>query len=391
MSTWKTIFLFTFLVLALILQLGVLHWSFETVFFVTWFLVMLVVKHDTRLSPALGLVFLASCPFLLIASKDPVAEQAANYAYFFLAIGVLVQAEEMILERSDRLGWKVDLSFILPRADQQGKKPDLETNFQTSTNSGITNLQRWVLIISVVGLAIMYLLADMSGVARSTLLPLMGGSILFLFFVLGLRLVLLAFAQTRLAQTAWLLLLLPPILIGGYWVNEMIDSFRIARMEVAYDFISQLGNASRSLEAGQGEVVEAQIWTIDGESQQVLFQHPALSGISQISFPVTIEPGTRLAFDVATSPESWDRPGDGVTFIVHIENEAGKQQVFSTYIDPKQDEFNRRWHPFTIDLGEYAGQEVSILFETGAGPAGDIRYDWAGWGNLRLLTPKPGN
>ena len=30
---------------------------------------------------------------------------------------------------------------------------------------------------------------------------------------------------------------------------------------------------------------------------------------------------------------------------------------------------------------------VTIIFETGAGPAGDYRYDWAGWGAPRLVVP----
>ena len=34
-----------------------------------------------------------------------------------------------------------------------------------------------------------------------------------------------------------------------------------------------------------------------------------------------------------------------------------------------------------------AGQTVTIIFETGAGPAGDYGYDWAGWGAPRLLKP----
>ena len=85
---------------------------------------MLGVKHDTRLSPALGLVFFTTCPFLLIAGKEPAAEQAANYAYFFLAIGVLVQVEEMILERNNRLGWKADISYLWqPVVYQMGAFP----------------------------------------------------------------------------------------------------------------------------------------------------------------------------------------------------------------------------------------------------------------------------
>ncbi len=122
MNNWKTIVFFTLVGLAVLIQVVVLRWGMEAVFFVTWFLLMLGVKHDTRLSPALGLVFLAACPFLLIADKEPAAEQAANYAYFFLAIGVLVQVEEMILERNNRLGWKADISFLWgPVVDQVGE------------------------------------------------------------------------------------------------------------------------------------------------------------------------------------------------------------------------------------------------------------------------------
>ena len=41
----------------------------------------------------------------------------------------------------------------------------------------------------------------------------------------------------------------------------------------------------------------------------------------------------------------------------------------------------------TVDLEAYAGQMLTIVFETGSGPKGDVRYDWAGWGAPRLLEP----
>ena len=99
------------------------------------------------------------------------------------------------------------------------------------------------------------------------------------------------------------------------------------------------------------------------------------------------EGGLALAFDVATAPESWEQPGDGVAFAVYIVSDQSTQQVFSTYIDPKQDETARRWHSHTIDLSTYASQTINVIFETGSGPAGDYRYDWAGWGAPRLLKP----
>jgi hypothetical protein len=66
---------------------------------------------------------------------------------------------------------------------------------------------------------------------------------------------------------------------------------------------------------------------------------------------------------------------------------TGAQEVFSTYIDPKDEAGGRPWHPHQVDLAAYAGQTVTLIFETGTSPAGDERYDWAGWGEPRLLTP----
>ena len=77
-----------------------------------------------------------------------------------------------------------------------------------------------------------------------------------------------------------------------------------------------------------------------------------------------------------------------MTFAVYTVSDQDYQQVFSTYIDPKQNPNDRRWHPNIIDLSEYAGQTVTIIFETGTGPAGDYRNDWAGWGEPRLLVPE---
>ena len=387
MSSWKTILIFTLLVLAVLIQVVVLRWGLDAVFFVTWFLLALVVNHDTRLSPALGLVFLAICPFLLIADKEAVAEQAANYAYFFLAIGVLVQVEEMVLERNNRLGWKLDISFLWRHAAEELSTSTEMNPHGTKTNHRITNAVRWILIVGIGGLALIYLAASLTGVPQSILLPLLGGAIMFLFLVWGLRLALVALGQVRLSQVTWALVLLPFVVMAGIWLNDLIGAYRMARMEVAYNFISQLVDAQRSVPAQEGETIEAQQWMIGSVSQQVLYQHPAQTGASRITFPVNAEPGAVLAFDLATAPESWEKAGDGVTFTVYINSSDGEEKIFSTYIDPKNDEFARRWHPYSVELNEYAGQDVSIIFETDTGPAGDYRYDWAGWGELRLLVP----
>jgi hypothetical protein len=40
-----------------------------------------------------------------------------------------------------------------------------------------------------------------------------------------------------------------------------------------------------------------------------------------------------------------------------------------------------------IDLSPWSGQTVTLTFATSPGPNGNDRYDWAGWGELRLVQP----
>ena len=120
-------------------------------------------------------------------------------------------------------------------------------------------------------------------------------------------------------------------------------------------------------------------------------RRPAAGPLHAPGFPgalaVQVPKGAVLSFDVATAPGSWTQPGDGGHLRRLCQSDQGTRQVFSTYIDPKRNGADRRWHGYTIDLGDLAGQKVTFIFETGTGPAGDNRYDWAGWGMPRLLAP----
>jgi tetratricopeptide (TPR) repeat protein len=150
---------------------------------------------------------------------------------------------------------------------------------------------------------------------------------------------------------------------------------------LAYSFAAQLTDAE--LETPDAGYVKNDYFAIDGDERRVLFMHPDSSARYTVDVPVD----STLTFAVATDPGSWEQPGDGVTFTVYVETDQSTEQIFSTYIDAKQDEAARRWHPYSLDLSEYEGQTVTIILETGSGPAGDCRFDWAGWGTPRLLAP----
>ncbi len=157
-----------------------------------------------------------------------------------------------------------------------------------------------------------------------------------------------------------------------------------------YDFAAHLAEAE--IRSPGPDQVRHDYFDISGDARRVLFMHPD----SSARYTVQVPEGAHLAFDVATAPESWEQPGDGVSFTISIEPVAhlasdssvsNPLSAFSTYIDPKHDPSARRWHPHSIDLGAYAGQAVTLTFETSAGPVSDDRYDWAGWGRPRLFWP----
>jgi tetratricopeptide (TPR) repeat protein len=155
---------------------------------------------------------------------------------------------------------------------------------------------------------------------------------------------------------------------------------------VVYDFAANLIEAT--IEAPGVEYIHGDYFTIGDEQKRVLFMHPNaraeyvvdLTGFQNLS-------ALDLKFDIAMSPQSWMQEGDGVSFSILFENDQGTQQIFSKYINPKQNLADQCWHVQSIDISAYIGQTITLIFETDAGPDEDLRFDWAGWGEPRLLIP----
>jgi hypothetical protein len=117
-------------------------------------------------------------------------------------------------------------------------------------------------------------------------------------------------------------------------------------------------------------------WEIGGERRYVLFVHPP----AEVRYRLTPPAGARLRFGVAVDPAAWSPAmGDGVRFEVRVEADGRSRTLLSREIDPKRDPRDRRWHDVVLDLSEHAGREVTLVFATFGGPAGDIDYDWAGF------------
>lgn len=150
-----------------------------------------------------------------------------------------------------------------------------------------------------------------------------------------------------------------------------------------YDFSSCL--AQGQMQRIDSTRVRVDVFYLPDRVLPVLFEHPP----SSVQCPPLLIPNNAaLKFSIALSPEVWTvGKGDGVQFDVYLEDDEGTFQVFSKYVDPKNDSSRRRWTDCEIDLSDWAGRTATFTFATGPGPQGDNRYDWAGWGEPRLVLP----
>ena len=135
---------------------------------------------------------------------------------------------------------------------------------------------------------------------------------------------------------------------------------------------------------GRENLIEVRTFTVSGETKAVLFEHPAYE---RLPFRTATTPANReFSFSVAMQPAVYDGSmpvcGAGVEFRLEVRDGTGRiRLLYDRYIDPKHNPAERRWIPGSVDLSEYLGQTVELLFTTKPGPSGDTCAAWAGWGD----------
>ncbi|MHB8134994.1 MAG: hypothetical protein ACYDH1_12320 [Anaerolineaceae bacterium] len=154
--------------------------------------------------------------------------------------------------------------------------------------------------------------------------------------------------------------------------------------KMSYDFIA---NRAVTMRLVDETLVKVENWEINGLQKEVLFVHPSTSGTTTLVYPIKIPSGAVLLSDLALAPESWPSEGDGVTFLIYLENDSGIHLLYSRYVDPKHHQQDQTWIPVMVDLSGFSGQLVRVIFSVNSGPAGDARFDWSGWANPRIEQP----
>lgn len=150
---------------------------------------------------------------------------------------------------------------------------------------------------------------------------------------------------------------------------------------------SLLGRALAAHPEDVAPVLHAGQFRLAGVTRDAIFMHAP-----RLRYPVPVEiPATarELTFGIGMDPGVWAVPsgvcGDGVNFSIELKDAVGRVFPLARhYIDPKHDPAARHWFDFTVPIGHWSGQDVTLLFSTEAGPSGSTCADWALWSNVNF-------
>ncbi|MGD8540019.1 MAG: sulfatase [Candidatus Aminicenantes bacterium] len=129
-----------------------------------------------------------------------------------------------------------------------------------------------------------------------------------------------------------------------------------------------------------------------GQSINAVFAPPK----SVFEFHLKIPESSVLEFGYGLLDRAYDEHGDGVNFVVQVENQDEKTVLFSRYLDPWLQKTKQRIFHEGIDLSSFHGKEVKISFITEGFPPDrdflskypDLRNDLSFWFNP-VIFKKP--
>ena len=117
-----------------------------------------------------------------------------------------------------------------------------------------------------------------------------------------------------------------------------------------------------------------------------LFQHPPSP---RITYKTRIDAQEPIFEATILIKSEAHEKSDGVGFRLEVKEGDRIETVFQTVLNPKEVPADRSSRAVRVDLGQYAGREVELLFSTDPGPSGDNARDWAGWAAPRF-APRDG-
>jgi hypothetical protein len=126
--------------------------------------------------------------------------------------------------------------------------------------------------------------------------------------------------------------------------------------------------------------------TVAGVTRPSIFMHPP----SRLIYEKQVLPDNgRLRAWIAVKEEAWTQDGsDGVLFLFGVNDGREYTELLNQYVDPRHNANDRGWLPVDIDLTAFAGQEVTLIFNTRVSlprQAPNGAFDFAVWGEPAIV------
>jgi hypothetical protein len=105
---------------------------------------------------------------------------------------------------------------------------------------------------------------------------------------------------------------------------------------------------------------------------------------STIAWTVDVPREAVLRAGAAMRPDAWERVGDGIEMRVHVDHAGGRTTPVALTLYPLGEPAHRRLFPLEVPLHAWAGQRVTIVFETTPERWGNAVNDVPVWTDPRI-------
>ena len=166
------------------------------------------------------------------------------------------------------------------------------------------------------------------------------------------------------------------LIIAGWWL------FKRSSRGPAIDLITTFDSATKKPTQGLFQVVDLDL---NGEKKRAILTEAPTRMIWKVRIP---DDGWIKA-SLGMKPESWDKDGDGVLFRIGVSDGHTFEDLLTLHVDPFHNKADRRWIPVAVDVSQYAGEEVEVIFNTNNSMPGkpeDRNNDTALFGEPQIVV-----
>ena len=177
------------------------------------------------------------------------------------------------------------------------------------------------------------------------------------------------------AKSRWILIgAAVVVILAGVWYVK-----RGGETPAVIDLVKQFPMAETRPAGAGPDIFAIKDEMIGGEKKTAIFAYPP----TRITWKFVVPNDAWLRTALGVDEKAWEKEGDGVLFMVGIRVVDGGQyqELMREVIDPHAQRGHRRWVAVTLDLAQYGGRQVELIFNTRTSITGDDRRnDFAYWG-----------